>query len=75
MCKEIQVEPDVRSLFDWSEYLAAAVAKVRFDTIFYLVALPELYPCVIAADDNETVSANVGAPLPELVSPQLGFLF
>ena len=63
MCKEIQVEPDVNSLFDWNEYLAAAIAKVRFDTIFYLVPLPELYPCVIAADDTETASANVSALL------------
>lgn len=75
MCKEIQVEPDVNSLFDWNQYLAAAVAKVRFDTIFYLVPLPELYPCFITADDTETVSADVSAVLSGRFDLQLGLLF
>jgi nucleoside diphosphate-linked moiety X motif protein 19 len=60
MCKEIQVEPDVHSLFEWNQYLAAAIAKVRFDTIFYTAVLPNTYPCTIADDDHETVSAEVG---------------
>lgn len=60
MCKEIEIVPDVHSLYEWCQYLAAAIAKVRFDTIFYVVGLPSTYPCTIAADDNETVSADVG---------------
>jgi hypothetical protein len=59
MCKEIQVEPDVNSLFEWTQYLAAAIAKIRFDTIFYITALPNIYSCLIANDDHETVSAEV----------------
>lgn len=59
MCKEIQVEPDVHSLFEWNQYLAAAIAKVRFDTIFYTAVLPNIYSCSIASDDHETVSADV----------------
>lgn len=59
MCKEIEIEPDVNSLFDWSQYLAAAIAKVRFDTIFYIAPLSNTYPCSIAQDDHETVSADV----------------
>ncbi|CAF2344096.1 unnamed protein product [Rotaria sp. Silwood2] len=58
MCKEIQIEPDVNSLFEWSQYLAAAIAKVRFDTIFYIAALSNTYSCSIAHDDHETVSAD-----------------
>jgi nucleoside diphosphate-linked moiety X motif protein 19 len=59
MCKEIQIQPDVDSLFEWTQYLAAAIAKVRFDTIFYIAALPNTYSCLIANDDHETVSAEV----------------
>lgn len=59
MCKEIQIEPDVHSLFEWSQYLAAAVAKVRYDTIFYIAPLSNTYPCLITDDDHETVSAEV----------------
>jgi hypothetical protein len=59
MCKEIQVEPDVHSLFEWNEFLAAAVAKVRFDTIFYVATLPSIYSCSIADNDDESVSAEV----------------
>ncbi len=59
MCKENQIEPDVHSLFEWSEFLAAAIAKVRFSTMFYIAALPNTYPCLIADDDHETVSAAV----------------
>ncbi|CAF4901917.1 unnamed protein product, partial [Rotaria magnacalcarata] len=58
MCKEIDIEPAVHSLFEWNQYLAAAIAKVRFDTIFYIVTLPNTYPCSIAHDDHETVSAD-----------------
>ncbi|CAF0820615.1 unnamed protein product [Rotaria sp. Silwood1] len=58
MCKEIQIEPDVDSLFEWSQYLAAAIAKVRFDTIFYIAPLSNTYSCLIAHDDHETVSAD-----------------
>jgi hypothetical protein len=60
MCKEIQVQPDVNSLFEWCQYLAAAVAKVRFDTIFYVAALSDTYSSFIADDDHETASAEVG---------------
>lgn len=59
MCKEIQVEPDVHSLTEWTQYLAAAMAKVRYDTIFYVATLPKTYPCIIKEDDHETVSAEV----------------
>jgi hypothetical protein len=59
MCKEIEVQPDVHSLFEWNQYLAAASAKVRFDTIFYIAALPNTYSCEIASDDDESVSAEV----------------
>jgi hypothetical protein len=59
MCKEIQVQPDVHSLFEWNQYLAAAIAKVRFDTIFYVATLPNTYSYLIANDDHETVSAEV----------------
>ncbi|CAF0962423.1 unnamed protein product [Adineta ricciae] len=58
MCKELQVTPDVHSLYEWTQYLAASIAKVRFDTIFYTAVLPNSYPCLIAHDDNETVSAE-----------------
>ncbi|CAF0874466.1 unnamed protein product [Adineta steineri] len=58
MCKEIQVEPDVHSLYEWNQFLAAAIAKVRFDTIFYTAILPQTYSCSIAADDDETVCAD-----------------
>lgn len=68
MCKEIQIEPDVHSLYEWCQYLAAAIAKVRFDTIFYVVGLPSPLPCTIAADDDETVSANVGRRNPSYLS-------
>ena len=59
MCKEIQIQPDIHSLIEWNQYLAAAIAKVRFDTIFYITTLPQTYPCLIADDDHETVSAEV----------------
>lgn len=59
MCQEIQMQPDVHSLLEWSQYLAPAIATSRFDTLFYLTALPETYPCAIAADDHETASADV----------------
>jgi hypothetical protein len=59
MCKEIQVKPDVHSLFEWNQYLAAAMIKIRFDTIFYIATLPNIYSCLIADDDHETVSAEV----------------
>jgi hypothetical protein len=59
MCHDMHIEPDVHSLFDWSQYLAPAIAKVRYDTIFYLVTLPNIYPCAIADNDDETVSADV----------------
>ena len=59
MCQEIQMEPDVHSLLEWSQYLAPAIAKSRFDTLFYLATLPDTYPCAIAADDHETASADV----------------
>jgi hypothetical protein len=59
MCQEIQVEPDVHSLYEWSQFLAAAIAKVRFDTIFYVAAIPNTHPCLIADNDHESVSAQV----------------
>lgn len=60
MCQEFQVQPDVHSLFEWNQYLAAAIAKVRFDTIFYIAPLSNTYPCAINDDDHETASAEVG---------------
>ena len=48
MCKEIQVAPDVHSLFEWHQFLAGAIAKVRFDTMFYVAALPNTPSCLIA---------------------------
>lgn len=63
MCKEIQIQPSIHSLLEWNQYLAAAIAKVRFDTIFYITILPQTYPCLIAHDDHETVSAEVGQTL------------
>lgn len=59
MCQEMQVQPDVHALLEWNQYLAAAIAKVRFDTIFYTAALPDLPVCSISEDDHETVSAEV----------------
>ena len=59
MCKEMQIEPDIHSLFEWSQYLAAAIAKVRFDTLFYIALVPRIYSCSIVHNDHETVSADV----------------
>ncbi|UJR28106.1 hypothetical protein I4U23_009361 [Adineta vaga] len=58
MCKALQVTPDVHSLYEWTQYLAASIAKVRFDTIFYTAALSNPYSCSITHDDEETVSAE-----------------
>jgi hypothetical protein len=59
MCKAIQIQPDIHSLSEWNQFLAAAIAKVRFDTIFYITTLPKTYPCLITDDDHESVSAEV----------------
>lgn len=58
MCQQLRIQPDIHSLFEWAQYLAAAIAKVRFDTIFYVTPLSTIYPCTIADDDHETVSAE-----------------
>ena len=59
MCQQLRLQPDIHSLFEWAQYLAAAIAKIRFDTIFYIAPLSTIYPCSIDEDYNESFSAEV----------------
>ena len=62
-CKQIDAVPDVVALTEWCQYLAPACATTRFDTIFYTVILPTALSCSIAADDDETISADVSSAM------------
>lgn len=62
MCQDLQILPDVWSLFDWSNWLTPThmpdvSSGRRFDTMFYLACLPECVQQV--QDDKEIVSAKV----------------
>ena len=65
MCKELNVVPDVWSLYEWSNWLTPVVTKAgnttrgrrRYDTAFYICVLDHVPDAV--QDNKETVHAQV----------------
>jgi len=65
MCKELQIVPDVWSLYEWSNWLTPVVMRStghkpqgrRYDTAFFICEVDELPPAV--QDNRETVHAQV----------------
>ncbi|KAK7482260.1 hypothetical protein BaRGS_00026503 [Batillaria attramentaria] len=60
MCQELQLVPDVWSLYEWSNWLTPLMTKHRFDTAFFIC-------CVdgkphVAEDEGETVHSQWSSP-------------
>lgn len=60
MCRELQLVPDVWSLYEWSNWLTPLGSKHRFDTAFFIC-------CVdgkphVAEDEGEMVHSQWGSP-------------
>ncbi|XP_070194137.1 acyl-coenzyme A diphosphatase NUDT19-like [Littorina saxatilis] len=60
MCQELQMVPDVWSLYEWSNWLTPLGSTRRFDTAFFIC-------CVdgkphVAEDEGETVHSQWGSP-------------
>lgn len=60
MCQELQMVPDVWSLYEWSNWLTPLRSTRRFDTSFFICCI-QGQPHV-SEDAGETVHAQWGAP-------------
>ena len=75
MCQDLQMVPDVWSLYEWSNWLTPRESSRRFDTAFYLCCV-DSKPHV-CEDKGETVHSQVqgiSIPLPVDCIPFLNLL-
>lgn len=57
MCRELQMVPDVCSLYEWSNWLTPHSTSRRFDTAFYICCVDDKPH--VAEDEGETVHSQV----------------